>query len=175
MAVQDIINQFPKINYKIPKAPAAQNPAPSTSSPTYYTSKYGTKINTTGITGKPLTKIQSLADSKYGTKAQALAQKQRLMIPKVGPPLTVAPTTETPAATQPAAATTPSTAAPGTPETLFPSTRMFEPENYQGSPLYQFQLKEGQKQVAKSLAARGLTNSGRGIEEELDVPLRGFL
>lgn len=66
----------------------------------------------------------------------------------------------------------PATPAPGTAETLFPSTRMFEPQNYEGSPLYQFQLKEGQKQVARSLAARGLTNSGYGIEQELNVPLR---
>lgn len=56
--------------------------------------------------------------------------------------------------------------------TLFPNTRMFEPENYQGSPLYQFQLQQGQKQLARSLAKRGLANSGHGIEEEVNLPLR---
>lgn len=56
--------------------------------------------------------------------------------------------------------------------TLFPTEKIFEPQNYQGSPLYQFQLQEGQKQVQKSLAARGLTNSGYGITQELNVPLR---
>lgn len=152
---------------------------------TFYTSKFGTKINTTGIAGKPLQKIQSLADSKYGTKAQAFAKKQRLKIPKTGGPLTTTqPTTETPVANPnpinpqdysnitnatPAPVQQPS---PGTVETLFPSTRMFEPKNYEGSPLYKFQVQQGQKQLSKSLAARGLNNSGHAIEEELNIPLR---
>lgn len=57
-------------------------------------------------------------------------------------------------------------------DTLFPNTRMFEPQNYEGSPLYQFQVKEGQKQLSRSLAAKGLSNSGHAIEEELNIPLR---
>lgn len=228
--------------------------------PNYYTSKYGTKVNVTGLSGKPLAKIQGLADSRYGTKAQALADKQRLMIPKVSPPLTTAPGVQTPATTTPAATNpaqkftqvaaangaaltpdqikynnllvkiknkkattadmhernrlynlvgnpalgaaapaaatpvadaaptgvtpvdnspianaapgTPSSPSPGTVETLFPSTRMFEPQNYEGSPLYKFQVQQGQKQLSKSLAARGLSNSGHAIEEELNIPLR---
>lgn len=55
--------------------------------------------------------------------------------------------------------------------TLFPGSRMFEPQNYAGSPLYQFQVKEGLNQVDKSLAARGLSNSGYGIRQELNVPM----
>jgi len=56
--------------------------------------------------------------------------------------------------------------------TLYPSTTMFEPKNYQGSPLYQFQVSEGQKQLAKSLAAKGLTNSGTAIQQELNIPMQ---
>ena len=56
-------------------------------------------------------------------------------------------------------------------DTLFPNERMFEPKNYEGSPLYQFQVKEGLEQVDKSLAARGLMNSGYGIRQELNVPM----
>ncbi len=150
-----------------------------------YVSSYGTRINTKGITGKPLQRIQTLADSGYGTKAQAIAKRRRLMIPKAQPSSPATPTVnptvpveESPSATiQPLNTSNVSSAAPGaTPanntEGLFPDTRMFEPKNYEGSPLYQFQLKEGQKQVGKSLAARGLTNSGAGIEAELNVPLR---
>lgn len=79
--------------------------------------------------------------------------------PKIGTP-------QAPAAAAPAAPSADTT------NTLFPSTRMFEPQNYQGSPLYQFQVQEGQKQLGKSLAARGLTNSGYGITEEVNIPLR---
>lgn len=93
-----------------------------------------------------------------------------------GIPVAAQPATQAPAVSTP----DPVTTNPSPPlvdpnkiaEGLFPSTRMFEPENYEGSPLYQFQLKEGQKQVARSLAKRGLTNSGHGIEQELDVPMR---
>lgn len=56
--------------------------------------------------------------------------------------------------------------------TLFPNTRMFEPENYEGSPLYKFQVQEGEKALARSLAKRGLGNSGAAITEELNVPMR---
>lgn len=75
----------------------------------------------------------------------------------------------TPAAPAPAAPAAPSA---DTTNTLFPNTRMFEPENYGGSPLYKFQVQQGQQQLGRSLAARGLTNSGHGIEEELNIPLR---
>jgi len=60
----------------------------------------------------------------------------------------------------------------GTLNTLFPSTRMFEPENYQGSPLYQFQVKSGEDQLAKSLAAKGMTGSGSAIRQELNIPMQ---
>jgi hypothetical protein len=56
--------------------------------------------------------------------------------------------------------------------TLYPSTTMFEPKNYEGSPLYQFQVKEGQRQLASSLAAKGLTNSGEAIRQELNIPMQ---
>lgn len=46
---------------------------------------------------------------------------------------------------------------------LFPGQRAFLPENYQGSPLYQFQANEGQKRLDKMYAARGLTGSGAEI------------
>lgn len=147
--------------------------------PNSYTSKFGTKINTTGITGKPLAKIQGLADSAHGMAAQQLAKKRRLMIPKAVAPL--GPQTP-PAEAQPVVPpanninTTPpvATTAPNPQDnanTLFPNTRMFEPKNYEGSPLYQFQVQQGQKQLGKSLASRGLSNSGYGIEQELNIPM----
>lgn len=48
--------------------------------------------------------------------------------------------------------------------TLFPSVRSFEPKNYEGSPLYQFQRDQGLGALDKTLAARGLTNSGAELE-----------
>lgn len=158
-----------------------------------FTSKLGTDINIGGITGKPLQRIKRLANTGYGDRAAMVAKRNRMKIRRAGAPGTT-PVTDTPATTtpdyqipagemnptgpinfQPIADGGPTT--PGAPSqdqinTLFPSTRMFEPQNYEGSPLYQFQLKEGQKQVAKSLAARGLTGSGYGITQELNVPLR---
>lgn len=150
--------------------------------PTYFTSKYGTKINTTGLNQKQLGKVQTMANNKYGTKAQNFAQKIRKAGTPAAPAAPAAPVaTQPPAPTQPAVDNA-NIANPGMPaqqqpnadttNTLFPSTRMFEPKNYEGSPLYQFQVKEGQKQLGRSLAARGLTNSGFGIEEELNIPLR---
>lgn len=145
----------------------------------FYTSPYGTKINVKGITGKPLQKIQTLANNKYGTQASQLAQQQRLKIKKANQPL--APAAETPAPANPiqplntnnlATATPPAPSTANTANALFPSTRMFEPQNYEGSPLYQFQVKQGQDQLAKSLAARGLTNSGEAIRQEVNIPLQ---
>lgn len=49
---------------------------------------------------------------------------------------------------------------------------MFEPKNYEGSPLYQFQVKSGMDQLTKSLAARGLYNSGKAIQDEINIPLQ---
>lgn len=57
-------------------------------------------------------------------------------------------------------------------QTLFPSTRMFEPQNYGGSPLYQFQLQEGQKGLDRALAKQGMTKSGNAITENVNLPLR---
>jgi hypothetical protein len=256
-----------------------------------FTSNYGTRINTTGITGKPLQRIQSLANSAHGLQAQQIAQRARVMIPKVAQPGNpidgggvlppghpidgggVLPPGQTPpAAFDPsrsqsridylskvrpndpqiailkqriqnggaappvdvnritariayltkirpndpqikilqgklAAGTPPpdtmtrgpahnlpgqpdapvpgstidgggappdGTAAPADPNlanTQFPSERLFEPQNYQGSPLYQFQVKSGEDQLAKSLAAKGLTGSGSAIQQEINVPL----
>lgn len=47
---------------------------------------------------------------------------------------------------------------------LFPNVRAFEPENYEGSPMYKFQLQEGQRALDRLYASRGLVNSGAEIE-----------
>jgi len=125
--------------------------------PTFYTNTAGKKVNTTGVTGQPLQRIQTLADNGKIMRARNVALRQRIKIPQAGAP---------------AAQTPPQQAAPGTTQTLFPNARMFEPQNYEGSPLYKFQVSEGQKQLSKSLASRGLTNSGYGITQELDIPMR---
>lgn len=149
--------------------------------PTYFTSNAGRKINVTGITGKPLDRIQALANSNYGDKATALAKRQRLMIPKVpATPTSTSNTTPTPTLTNPPSVVGSNTSTYGTQSYtgqgnnagVFPSERIFEPKNYQGSPLFQFQVQQGQDQLAKSLAAKGLTNSGYAIQEELNIPLR---
>lgn len=147
--------------------------------PNIFKSNYGTRINVKGLNSKQVNKIQNLANNKYGDRASKLASQWQTKIPKVTPPptgggVTQAPATTAPATTpQPVAAPAPTPAAPSqdVANNLFPTERMFEPKNYQGSPLYQFQVQQGQKQLGKSLAARGLTNSGHGIEEELNIPM----
>lgn len=42
--------------------------------------------------------------------------------------------------------------------------RAYEPKNFEGSPLYQFQKQQGQRDIEKLMAARGLTNSGAEID-----------
>ncbi len=123
----------------------------------FYTNRADKKVNVTGLAGKPLQRVQGLADKGNMMRARNVALRQRMKIPRVG-------------ATPPAQV--PQQPAPGTSQTLFPNARMFEPQNYEGSPLYKFQVQEGQKQLGKSLAARGLSNSGYGIEQELNIPLR---
>lgn len=54
--------------------------------------------------------------------------------------------------------------APNNTAALFPNVRAFEPKNYEGSPLYQFQKKEGLKDLEKLMSARGLTKSGAEVE-----------
>lgn len=49
-------------------------------------------------------------------------------------------------------------------EALFPSMRAMEPANYQGSPLFDFQQKQGEKRLRATLAKRGLLDSGAEIE-----------
>ena len=95
-----------------------------------------------------------------------LQMANKAQAPGVAPAEPSAPAAPTPAPAQPAPS------APPPVDTMFPNERMFEPKNYEGSPLYQFQVGEGQKQLSRSLAARGLTNSGHGIEQELNIPLR---
>jgi hypothetical protein len=46
---------------------------------------------------------------------------------------------------------------------MFPGQRAFEPKNYEGSPLYQFQKNQGMKSLERLYAARGLTGSGAEI------------
>lgn len=47
---------------------------------------------------------------------------------------------------------------------LFPSIRAMEPQNYMGSPLYDFQKKKGEEAINRVLAKRGLLNSGAEIQ-----------
>ena len=81
--------------------------------------------------------------------------------PTTTPPVT---TPGAPDATQPV--TTPTDSQPVTtqpaadPKKLFPSFTSFIPSNYEASPLYQFQQKEGNKALEQYYASRGLTNSG---------------
>ncbi len=53
-------------------------------------------------------------------------------------------------------------------QALFPSIMAFEPSAYEGSPLYQFQLKEGQEALDRLMAARGLIGSGAERETHAD-------
>jgi hypothetical protein len=97
-----------------------------------------------------------------------VAKKKKKVVKAATAPV-VAPQTYTNTAN--AAPTTPTGPSAGTLNTLFPSTRMFEPENYSGSPLYKFQVQSGQDQLAKSLAAKGMTGSGSAIKQELNIPM----
>jgi hypothetical protein len=139
----------------------------------YTSNRTGDSVNVKGIDDAGRQKIKKLVNTGRVQKANKFADKMR--IPKapgapvapVDPQVTIKPIDFTP----PTPAVKPPGASQDTLKTLFPSTRMFEPENYEGSPLYKFQVKEGLNQVSKSLAARGLTNSGYGIRKELDVPM----
>jgi hypothetical protein len=44
------------------------------------------------------------------------------------------------------------------------SMRAYEPQFFEGSPLYKFQKEQGQKDLAKLMAARGLTGSGAEVQ-----------
>lgn len=44
----------------------------------------------------------------------------------------------------------------------------YEPKNFEGSPLYQFQKQKGMQDLEKLMAARGLTNSGAEIQANSD-------
>ena len=44
----------------------------------------------------------------------------------------------------------------------------YEPQNYQGSPLYQFQKEKGMQDLEKLMAARGLTGSGAEVQANSD-------
>jgi hypothetical protein len=145
----------------------------------YYTSKYGTRINVAGLSGGGLNKVKTLANNQYGTKAAQVAKNLQTKIPKVTPPVVpgVTPPPANPTITpinnqQPAPAAVQGAPDPAATQALFPTTRMFEPKNYEGSPLYQFQVKAGQDQLKKSLAAKGLVNSGAAIKQELDIPMQ---
>lgn len=143
--------------------------------PKYFTSQYGTKIDVSGLSAADVKKVTDLANAKYGTRAAAYANSVRAKIPKAptAPAMaTPTQTTSTPEASIPATGGAPVVPGQSSAEALFPGTRMFEPQNYEGSPLYKFQVQEGQKQLAKSLAAKGLTGSGKAIEDELNVNLR---
>lgn len=133
----------------------------------------------TGIRLSPGVYRNQKTGTTYNSANGALPNRIPKAKPKVGPPLTTAPApVQNPIPQQnfnniaTAAPGVQQQASPGTVETLFPSTRMFEPKNYEGSPLYKFQVDQGQKQLAKSLAAKGLTNSGHAIEQELNIPLQ---
>lgn len=44
----------------------------------------------------------------------------------------------------------------------------YEPKNFEGSPLYQFQKQKGMQDLEKLMAARGLTNSGAEVQANSD-------
>jgi hypothetical protein len=46
--------------------------------------------------------------------------------------------------------------------------RMYEPKNFEGSPLYQFQKQKGMGDLEKLMSARGLTNSGAEVQANSD-------
>lgn len=51
---------------------------------------------------------------------------------------------------------------------LFPSQRAFEPKNYQGSPMYDFQMNKGLEALDKNLAKSGLLGSGAELQLKKD-------
>lgn len=65
------------------------------------------------------------------------------------------PTTDTPRPMDQGVQATPNDNA-----ALFPNQRAFEPQNYEGSPLYKFQRDEGMKALDRKLAAEGKLGSG---------------
>lgn len=139
----------------------------------YYIPKSGQQVKIGGLAEKPLNRVIGLADQGKFGRANKVYQRQKnkglLSQPTAATPTAAAPAV---AAPTPVAAAPAQQAAPSNANTLFPNSRMFEPQNYEGSPLYKFQVQQGQKQLGKSLASRGLTNSGYGIEQELNIPLR---
>lgn len=156
-------------------------------------------INTSGLGKRGIRKVKNLQSQGKNRQAQKIARRRTGINAKTGnaaytntpattsfggslgsdgqstlpgqnqlnPPSldTGAPTTPPPAAAPPVNDTGTNNAA----NTIFPNSRMFEEENYAGSPLYQFQLKEGNKQLDRSLAKRGLSQSGAGIVEEIGM------
>lgn len=81
----------------------------------------------------------------------------------------VTPTPPAPTGTTTDGSGTTTTTDPNITNTLFPTAQLFE-KGYAGDPLYDWQVQQGLDQVDKSLAARGLSNSGAGIKAELQVP-----
>jgi len=55
---------------------------------------------------------------------------------------------------------------------LFPNVRTFLPENWQGSPMYKFQMGQATDQLNKLMAARGLTGSGAENQALIDASSR---
>ena len=98
-------------------------------------------------------------------KARYQALNQNIRGMRNQPAATTPPATDTTAST---GAMTPATPVqpqdPNVANALFPSSRIFEPQNYEGSPLYQFQKKQGLQDLERLYAARGLTNSGAELE-----------
>lgn len=136
---------------------------------TFYTSPTGVRINTAGFTPRAVNRLGRITTNQGLKAGQAYAnQYSTTKIPKTAAP--AAPTIPQQTFSNIAA---PTQAAPAPTDTagVFPNSQMFEPQNYQGSPLYQFQVKAGLDQVDKSLASRGLTDSGYGIKQELNVPM----
>lgn len=82
------------------------------------------------------------------------------------PPAATTPAPETAQPTTPPPTTTPpaDTAAPAVETPTFKSVYDFMPKDYTATPMYEFQKQQGSKDLARLMAARGLTNSGAEIE-----------
>lgn len=155
-----------------PPANGAPASGAAGSSSNFFTSSRGTKIDVSGLSGGDLKRVQDLANSGYGTKAMQVAKTLQSRTPSTTTP---PPPADTGTGTAPPPDSTsqvgdPPPGSSGTPDptSFFPSMSAFEPQNYQGSPLYQWQQQQGTDALNKVLSKRGLLNSGAEIQANSD-------